>query len=607
MLATRICLRVFFITITFLALFLSNAGCRESGVYESTSAQSVIGSTLTGLGSQTSGKGDRPRLVLVGPSEMFQEACVAFTVTRAYHSPSASNNSATSDLFLASSSDGIFSQDPACSQATKEVAITKGTDSAVFYFKTFVLGAQTLSVDDKGGRLLGTSLNLTVIPKNFPPQASDASLIVPMDYPVPGRLIATDRNNDPLTFSIVQNGTYGRLELTDPRSGEFVYYPNSLGPVTDIITFKANDGELDSNIAEVAVDITYDPLIVDYAHVNDFVEFVNDVVLPPGKNWYSIIYNNTVIYNNPVTSYNVFQDGILKGAGDYYVVSSEMGLRQSFCYITTDWSTVNRTIPAGSSMPIRIMQIQSGYSSLLPDRDLPNGYVIGNVKMRGVSCYNGTEDPLKGYRARMSDFRKSLSGVVRIRKSFEYAYVQPTSDIALKDFLRTADIFEVYSDLVLPATQVPAGETTAFYIFQGGKLVEMGGLNELASNIQSRLDAKEAFCGLEVEPLAAKAGKILQVGTVASVYSVNSLSDSVEIIPASYSFLNSGGRGLDWAKQVLKGIKCFNGTKISASETTLEDFYSSFGNLIHISKVTPTQKYTYYPPSRYSRAVLFYF
>jgi uncharacterized repeat protein (TIGR03803 family) len=87
------------------------------------------------------------------------------------------------------------------------------------------------------------------------PLANDSTASTNEDTATAGILIATDPNGDPVTFSIVSNGAIGRAVITDTSTGAFTYTPNADASGTDVFTFKANDGTLDSNVATVTVTV----------------------------------------------------------------------------------------------------------------------------------------------------------------------------------------------------------------------------------------------------------------------------------------------------------------------------------------------------------------
>ena len=72
-------------------------------------------------------------------------------------------------------------------------------------------------------------------------------------------LVATDSDNDALTYAIVGNPSHGTLTQTSDTV--YVYTPESGWYGPDSFTYKANDGRVDSNLATVSITVTVDGLI----------------------------------------------------------------------------------------------------------------------------------------------------------------------------------------------------------------------------------------------------------------------------------------------------------------------------------------------------------
>ncbi|HBD10121.1 MAG TPA: hypothetical protein DCZ69_17855, partial [Syntrophobacteraceae bacterium] len=68
-----------------------------------------------------------------------------------------------------------------------------------------------------------------------------------------------DVDKDPLTYSIVTNGTKGTVTYLNPKTGAFIYKPAKDATGLDTFGFKANDGKVDSNTATVSVTIAPNP------------------------------------------------------------------------------------------------------------------------------------------------------------------------------------------------------------------------------------------------------------------------------------------------------------------------------------------------------------
>ncbi len=88
---------------------------------------------------------------------------------------------------------------------------------------------------------------------NDAPVALNQNLTTPEDQALPITLQAQDPENDALSYTVLQQPAHGRLE----GSGQnLAYIPNANYNGLDSFTFKANDGEFDSNIATVLITVT---------------------------------------------------------------------------------------------------------------------------------------------------------------------------------------------------------------------------------------------------------------------------------------------------------------------------------------------------------------
>jgi VCBS repeat-containing protein len=109
--------------------------------------------------------------------------------------------------------------------------------------------------------LVGVILMPTVVKVNQPPVAVNDSYSTNEDAPLttgaPGVLANdTDPDNDPLTAVLISGPSHGTLTLN--ADGSFTYTPNLNYNGIDSFTYKANDAELDSNVA--TVNITVNPV-----------------------------------------------------------------------------------------------------------------------------------------------------------------------------------------------------------------------------------------------------------------------------------------------------------------------------------------------------------
>lgn len=117
--------------------------------------------------------------------------------------------------------------------------------------KGWIVGAGTTAPN-------GTELlqGFVLIPPNSAPVATDDAISTQEDTATNGTLSASDADGDPLTYSIVANGSKGTATVTNAATGAFTYTPNASENGTDTFTFKASDGTLDSNTATITVTIS---------------------------------------------------------------------------------------------------------------------------------------------------------------------------------------------------------------------------------------------------------------------------------------------------------------------------------------------------------------
>ena len=92
-------------------------------------------------------------------------------------------------------------------------------------------------------------------PSNQAPTAYNGTATTPEGIAVSGTLSASDPDGDALTYTIVSNGLLGTAQITNASTGAYIYTPNAGVTGTDMFTFKANDGQADSNVATVIVTI----------------------------------------------------------------------------------------------------------------------------------------------------------------------------------------------------------------------------------------------------------------------------------------------------------------------------------------------------------------
>jgi len=95
--------------------------------------------------------------------------------------------------------------------------------------------------------------NGCVISNNKAPTAKEATFTIPQDLIFTDTLLATDSDNDTLSYLIVNQPSQGNLVITNNTSGEFTYTPNLNVTGTDHFSFQADDGKALSNEATITI------------------------------------------------------------------------------------------------------------------------------------------------------------------------------------------------------------------------------------------------------------------------------------------------------------------------------------------------------------------
>ena len=116
-----------------------------------------------------------------------------------------------------------------------------GTDSFTFE-----------ATDDTGRSMNVATATITINPVNDVPVTSDIATAMEEDTNIVINLVASDIENDDLTFNIESIPSNGSATIIDDNVS---YSPNSDYSGTDTFTYSANDGELTSNISTVTITI----------------------------------------------------------------------------------------------------------------------------------------------------------------------------------------------------------------------------------------------------------------------------------------------------------------------------------------------------------------
>jgi hypothetical protein len=115
-------------------------------------------------------------------------------------------------------------------------------------------GADSFTFQVNDGELDSSvaTVSIQVDPVNDAPSAESASISTEEDSAVAITLQARDVENSALNFTIVSAPAYGHLSGTPPKLN---YQPAADFNGADSFTFQVNDGELDSNVATVSIQV----------------------------------------------------------------------------------------------------------------------------------------------------------------------------------------------------------------------------------------------------------------------------------------------------------------------------------------------------------------
>ena len=129
---------------------------------------------------------------------------------------------------------------------------SNGLISGTIAFGASATNNASVTVSD--GTLTDTAnFTWTVFHVNVAPIANNQNIETAQDTATPLTLTATDANGSGLTYSVVTQPTHGALSGSAPS---LTYTPALDYAGADSFTFKANDGQLDSNVATVTITVT---------------------------------------------------------------------------------------------------------------------------------------------------------------------------------------------------------------------------------------------------------------------------------------------------------------------------------------------------------------
>ena len=102
--------------------------------------------------------------------------------------------------------------------------------------------------------VLGVTAIVIFLPKtaNTPPIAEACSVATKENTPKSITIAGSDENGDQLTYSVIAGPAHGQLSGTAP---DLTYNPETNFHGSDSFSFKVNDGEADSDVPAVSIEV----------------------------------------------------------------------------------------------------------------------------------------------------------------------------------------------------------------------------------------------------------------------------------------------------------------------------------------------------------------
>lgn len=196
----------------------------------------------------------------------------------------------------------------------------------------------TVAGDTNGANNTASDPTTIVTPANNPPTANALAVTTNKNTPVAIQLTASDPENQPLTYTVVAQPTNGTLTGTAPN---LTYTPAANFSGADSFTFKANDGQNDSNTATVQITVNQNfDLVITGGDSPDPVVVGNDLT-----------YTFTITNAGPGAASGVTFDDVLPASAAYVWAASSAGT----CSGSTSINCQIGTLASGASAIITVV------------------------------------------------------------------------------------------------------------------------------------------------------------------------------------------------------------------------------------------------------------
>ncbi|ETR66570.1 MAG: hypothetical protein OMM_12631, partial [Candidatus Magnetoglobus multicellularis str. Araruama] len=204
------------------------------------------------------------------------------------------------------------------------------------------------------------TINILIDFVNDPPIAHNKDIIIDEDQYIYIKLIATDPENDTLTYHLFNHPAFGTVDIINDTA---LYTPNQHYNGPDSFTYKVNDGELNSNTATIMITINS---IYDRPEANDqYISTTEDMPLDITLTGFSPENKNLTfrITDMPV-------HGELSKTPPYLTYTPNLHFYgvDSFSFIVND--TISDSLPGNISMTVNrsetylLTLLGTGYGSI---------------------------------------------------------------------------------------------------------------------------------------------------------------------------------------------------------------------------------------------------
>jgi hypothetical protein len=166
-----------------------------------------------------------------------------------------SKNLAKSIMLTASDADNDPLTFSIVTQPSHGTISTGAGASRIYTPSSNYLGSDNFTFKANDGTLDSNVATVSITVQNEAPVASDQTITVDKNVQKPITLMASDPNNDQLTYSIITPPLHGIISPPDVGGPSRTYVPATNYVGSDSFTFKANDGSVDSNLGNVNVNV----------------------------------------------------------------------------------------------------------------------------------------------------------------------------------------------------------------------------------------------------------------------------------------------------------------------------------------------------------------